>query len=71
MMTGHSFIAIFQSLGYDGLVYENDEIEGRGHPADSYVIFDPVQATILAERGANNNFETAKNAKRRKVRAAA
>ena len=39
---------LFQKLGYDGFVYRN-EIESAAESADSYVVFDARQITILGE----------------------
>ena len=39
---------LFQNLGYDGFVYRN-EIESAAESADSYVVFDARQITILGE----------------------
>lgn len=39
---------LFLKLGYDGFVYRN-EIESAAESADSYVIFDAKQITILGE----------------------
>ena len=39
---------LFPELGYDGFVYRN-EIESAAESADSYVVFDAKQITILSE----------------------
>lgn len=39
---------LFQDLGYDGFVYRN-EIESAAESADSYVVFDERQVTIVGE----------------------